>query len=89
MQRNDSWDVMTRLADRFRICFGEHVGARIMGIIFEELGGHRVTIPTIQQIYVRERNRSIRAKFDGCNHETLAASWGLSVRQVRRIVNEQ
>ena len=89
MQKSESWDVLTQLADRFRVHFGENAGAQIMTIIYQELGGLRVTIPTITQIAIQERNRRIRAKFTGYNHETLAASWGLSVRQVRRIVNGQ
>ena len=87
--QNESWDALTQLADRFRVSFGEETGARIMTVLFEELGGLRVTIPTITQVAIQERNRQIRNKFTGRNHESLAASWGLSVRQVRRIVNGQ
>ena len=36
----------------------------------------------------RERNGRIREAFDGFNHEELAAEWGLSVRQIYRIVND-
>ena len=87
--QNESWDALTELADRYRVSFGEETGARIMTILFEVLGGLRVTIPTITQVEIQERNRQIRNKFTGQNYESLAASWGLSVRQVRRIIHGQ
>ncbi len=87
--QNESWDALTQLADRYRVAFGEKAGARIMTIMFEVLGGLRVTIPTITQVETEERNRQIRNKFDGRNYEALAESWGLSVRQVRRIIHGQ
>ncbi len=88
-QQSETWDALTHLADRFRVSFGQEDGAEIMRILYEELGGLRITVPTVTQLIVEERNRKIRNRFAGNNHEELAIMWGLSVRQVRRIVNDQ
>nr|MBC8362606.1 hypothetical protein [Candidatus Desulfatibia profunda] len=57
--------------------------------LFEELGGIRITIPTIKELELEERNRRIRNQFTGHNHNELALRWGMSVRQIRRIVNQR
>lgn len=89
MQNNDSWGAFAGLADRYRTAFGGCAGAQIMSILYQELGGMRVTVPTITQIAIMERNASIRARFTGFNLEELALLYGMSERHVRRIVNEQ
>ena len=87
-QTSETWEALTGLADRLRVSFGAETGAAVMRIVYEELGGLRITVPTITQLFVVERNQKIKRQFTGSNHEELAILWGLSVRQVRRIVNE-
>lgn len=87
-QKSESWDALGGLAARIRASYGDQAN-HIMQIIFEELGGMRLTVPSISQLFVTERNNKIRIQFTGNNHEELAIMWNLSVRQVRRIVNEQ
>ena len=40
-----------------------------------------------RELMLRDRDRRVREGFDGRNYEALAAGNGLSVRQVRRIVD--
>jgi Mor family transcriptional regulator len=87
-QTSETWEALTSLADHLRRSFGEETGTAVMRIVYEELGGMRITVPTITQLFVTERNEKIKRQFTGGNHEELAIMWGLSVRQVRRIVNE-
>lgn len=86
MAKNNT-ERFVELATRLRSEFGSEAGAVIIKIIYEELGGLRIVVPTISQITIQERNRWIRARFTGFNHGYLAAAWGISERQVRRIVN--
>jgi Mor family transcriptional regulator len=64
-------------------------GLAILRAVYEELGGLRITIPTIRCLKKTERVRRIRNAFNGVNHQELAIRWGMSIRQVRRIVNHQ
>ncbi|NOZ67996.1 MAG: hypothetical protein GXP46_01805 [Deferribacteres bacterium] len=67
---------------------GEQTGDRIFNAIVVELGqGRRITVPTIRSILIQRRNEYIRKQFRGFNHKELAILYGLSERQVRRIVN--
>lgn len=52
----------------------------------QRLGGVQVYVP-IERTLKRERlAREIRASFDGCNARELAHRFGVSVRQVQRIL---
>ena len=86
--KSEAWEALTGLADRMRESFGPQTGAAAMRIVYEELGGLRITVPTVTQLLKSERDGRIRRQFTGDNHEELALYWGLSVRQVRRIINE-
>ncbi len=86
---NDSIHPLAALMQRYQARYGERDAAMIMEMLFTELGGLRVTIPTMQQILLYNRNDRIRKQFTGANHEELALMYGMSERQVRRIVNEQ
>jgi Mor family transcriptional regulator len=87
--KSETWEALTGLADRMREKFGEPTGAAVMRIVVEELGGLRITVPTVTQLMVSERNEKIRRQFTGDNHGELAIMWGISVRQIRRIINER
>lgn len=80
------------LFDQFvsRICsdFGLESGRAIMRVMFEELGGFRITIPTLEDLDREERDRRIRIIFNGINIEELSERFGISKRQVRRIVTD-
>ncbi|WP_240154208.1 Mor transcription activator family protein [Comamonas sp. Tr-654] len=52
----------------------------------QRLGGVQVYVP-IERSLKRERlAREIRANFDGCNARELARKFGVSVRQIQRIL---
>lgn len=53
----------------------------------EKLGGMRVTLPTLKDIYREERDQKIRNLFNGANHQELAIIFDLTVGRIRRIVN--
>ena len=73
-----------------RICheFGLESGRAIMRVFIEELGGFRITVPTIKDLEREETYRRIRAKFNGANINELAEQYGITPRHTRRIVNE-
>lgn len=73
-----------------RLCseFGLESGRAIMLVIIEELGGFRITVPTKDELDREMRDRRIRTLFDGFNTSELGQRFGLSSRQIRRIVNE-
>jgi len=70
--------------------FGLEAGDEIFNRIVVELGpGRRITVPTIRSVLILRRNEAIRRQFRGFNHKEMAILYGLSERQVRRIVNER
>jgi Mor family transcriptional regulator len=87
MARSDNREALEQLAQRLVSEYGETSGLAILHAVYEELGGLRITIPTIRCLEKTERIRRIRNTFNGVNHQELAIRWGMSVRQVRRIVN--
>jgi len=50
-------------------------------------GGQTLYIPKLESIERGDRDRQIRARFDGGNYRQLAAQFRLSERQVRKIIN--
>jgi Mor family transcriptional regulator len=89
-QKNDgigSKEALQRLFQRLQADFGQASGQAIIKTIIEECGGMRISLPDMQDLWREERDRRIRNKFTGANHEELAINFGLSVDQVRRIVN--
>ena len=68
--------------------FGLASGKAILQIFFEELGGLRINVPTIVMIERVLRDQRIINNFTGFNYRELSLRFGLSVRQIRRIVNK-
>lgn len=52
-----------------------------------EAGGSEIYIPTMTKVERDERNAEIRRAFRGDNHDQLAREYGLSRRQVERILS--
>lgn len=71
-----------------RMCerFGDASGAVIMRKFLVELGGIRISFPDMEDLWREERNRKIRAAYNGSNHAELAIKWGMSVVHVRNII---
>jgi Mor family transcriptional regulator len=57
-----------------------------MQMLFTFLGGLRMTIPDLEELYRRERNRRLRDEFHGANHEELALKYKISTQHVRNIL---
>jgi len=50
------------------------------------LGGTHQYFPKFERITLGERNRRIRAEFDGRNQRELAKRYGIGTRQVREVL---
>ena len=50
-------------------------------------GGQSLYIPKPESLRRDGRDREIRARFNGGNYRALAAQFGLSERQIRKIIN--
>jgi Mor family transcriptional regulator len=85
--RSDNREALDRLFHRLRADFGPASGQAIIKTIIEELGGLRVSIPGLDDLYREERDSRINTAFNGRNYEELAIRWGLSIRQVRYIID--
>jgi len=85
--RSDNREALDRLFHRLRTDFGSSSGQAIIKTIIEELGGLRISVPDLDDLYREERDRQIRAEFNGHNYEELALRRGLSIRHVRHIIN--
>lgn len=87
--RSENREALDGLFHRLYSEFGRASGEAIIRSIVEELGGLRVSIPDINDLYREERDRRICASFTGDNYEELAIRNGLSWRQIRRIIESE
>jgi Mor family transcriptional regulator len=66
------------------------VGPDVMDVVLEVLGGQKVHVPYRAAFWSRLerelRDAAIRQRFRGNNHVELALAYGLSPRQIARIV---
>lgn len=67
--------------------FGAADAQKVVRLLIEVVGGARITVPTLKQIEIEFRDKRIRERFNGFNHSELSMESGLSVRHIRRIVN--
>lgn len=67
--------------------FGATDAQKVVRLLIEVVGGARITVPTLKQIEVEFRDKRIRERFNGFNHSELSMESGLSIRHIRRIVN--
>lgn len=88
MPKSDNREALNGLFSRLCTDYGESSGMAIIKTIVEELGGLRVSIPNFDDLNREDRDRRIRNLFTGNNYNELAERFGLSVRQVRYIIDE-
>ncbi len=69
--------------------YGEEIATGVMKLIAMRHGGQQMRIPDPKDIYREDRNRQIRDRFTGFNHQELAILFKVSVSQIRRIVQEE
>ncbi len=86
MVNTENSEALERLGHRLLLELGETDGYAALKMIFEELGGLRVTVPTIKELERQERDRMIIEAFTGFNYHELAIRFKCSVRTIRRIV---
>lgn len=77
-----------RLFERLRREQGD-AAKKIIDTIIAEIGGMRLTIPDLKDLWRIERNRRIRKQFDGANIEELSIRFNLDKRHIRRIVQDK
>lgn len=87
MKKTYNREVIDQLTQRLTMEFGEKSSSEIMRILREEVGGIRLTMPTLEDLHRQQRDKKIQALFTGFNHKELATRFGLHVRHVRRIVS--
>jgi Mor family transcriptional regulator len=90
MPVNNHWNEEQWMNLNKQICenFGPMLAAKIMETIITTIGGARITIPSIQDIERRERNRKICDVFHGDVQEC-AARFGVSGSTIRRVIMKQ
>ena len=84
---HDVRDALQRWMNRMHKDLGDKSGQAIVKSFLEECGGCRLRVPDLYDLYRLDRDRIIKNKFNGTNHEELAICFSLTVRQIRRIVN--
>lgn len=66
---------------------GQELAQKAVEALVEELGGSRIDIPTAKVARRSLRNAEIRRRYrDGAGYLVLAQRYGLSEKQIRRIV---
>jgi Mor family transcriptional regulator len=68
--------------------YGPEVAEGVMRLITMRHGGQQLRIPDPLDVSREDRNRQLRNRFTGFNHQELAILFKISVSQVRRIVQE-
>jgi len=66
--------------------YGEEIATGVMKLIAMRHGGQHMRIPDPKDIYREDRNRQIRNRFTGFNHQELSILFKVSISQIRRIV---
>lgn len=81
----ERWERLTK-----RLCadFGPASAAKIIESIVYEIGGERVTIPNLQDLQRRERDRKICNVFRG-DYQEITARFAVSETTARRVILKQ
>ena len=87
--RTENKEMLNALFSRLVTEHGPDIGTRAFRAVIEELGGLQIRIPSVLDLEREERDRRVRQLFDGFNTMELAIRFGLSTRQIRRIVRTQ
>jgi Mor family transcriptional regulator len=82
-------EAFTQLFERWYFQFGPIAAELIIKGLLEELGGLRITVPSIRETEKESRNARIRARYTGSNSRELAEIFGLHRKQILKIVNKK
>lgn len=86
-------DLLARFTPEFSpwVAIGQRIGADALCCVMEELGSQHVHVPTPEyfhgHLFRAIRDDDIRSRFRGNNYDELSDDYGLSPRQIRRIVH--
>ena len=78
----EAYDVIENLALMYDI-----VGEEKFLEIIRMYGGSNLYIPTYKSVIRSSRNREIAKRYNGVNASQLAREYGITVNQIRNIVN--
>ena len=79
----EAYDVIENLSLMYEI-----VGEEKFLEIIRRYGGNNLYIPTYKSVIRSSRNRDIVNRYNGFNGTQLAREYGISVNQVRNIINK-
>lgn len=81
----ERWDCLCK-----QLCenFGPEAAAKIIETIVTTIGGERITLPNLQDIEMRARNRKICNLYRG-DYGEIMARFNISINTVRRILKKQ
>lgn len=79
----EAYDVIENLSLMYEI-----VGEEKFLEIIRMYGGNNLYIPTYKSVIRSSRNRDIVNRYNGFNGTQLARAYGISVNQVRNIINK-
>ena len=79
----EAYDVIENLSLMYEI-----VGEENFLEIIRMYGGNNLYIPTYKSVIRSSRNRDIVNRYNGFNGTQLAREYGISVNQVRNIINK-
>lgn len=65
------------------------IGIEAVMLLHRMFGGEAVYFHNVERIERKARNRAIRREFRGANHAELALKYGLTERQIRKILGGQ
>lgn len=89
MPRTEESGFLRKVEELLNEVMGYPEGTLALKGLCDAHGGGWHYIPSSTERYMDLRNSRIRDKFDGCNHEELSAEFGLSVKQIRRILKQK
>ena len=78
----EAYDVIENLSLMY-----ESVGEEKFLEIIRMYGGNNLYIPTYKSVVRSSRNREIAKRYNGINASQLAREYGITVNQIRNIVN--
>lgn len=89
-EQEDVWGraELERLPDIYRELVAV-VGFEAVVRLARHLGGTNQYFPKFERVSLLERNRRIRAEFNGCNYEELARRYGVSTRYIRLLLRRR
>ena len=84
-------DILEDEARAMALCFGmtdgQAAASALVDRIIKRMAGSNFYVPTVKAHQRRKDHLAIRQKFMGTNVQQLAKEYGISERQVRRIVS--